>query len=443
MTRDELVALLRERDALSAAAGLTMTDAVRVTRAGDPGDWLTDGDDERLVEEHRRAHREGRPSVATVTYGEGIDAQVTADRMLALAALATETGMLRAVCPVPAPGVRTPGSWGVEDLTVVAAARRVFDPSVRIRPSWERLGAQTCGVTLAFGADELMVPADERSDVAALAASVGRAVAGALTPPLRVGRIVALNMYPIYHHLEQTADPGLSFTDGLPAALNAAVLSGDLDVSAMSSIEYARNADRLELLPVASISAAGAVDSIQVFSRVPFDQIRSVAVTPHSATSVALLRILVGQAVTFTQLVTPASDALEESDAVLLIADEALHGLRDGLAPIHTDLGERWRDLTGLPMVFALWAARRDVASPEHLERLASLLRDARASFVADPDTVVAAAARRFPFPPDYIRGYFSRLGYAFGPDERAGLRRFLELARAAGELDSVPAFVA
>ncbi len=253
-----------------------------------------------------------------------------------------------------------------------------------------------------------------------------------------MGRIVALNMYPIYHHLEQTPDPGLVFTDGLPAALNAAVLNGDLDVSAMSSIEYARNADQLELLPVASISAAGAVDSIQVFSRVPFDEIRSVAVTPHSATSVALLRILVGPNVAFTPLIAPASQALTAHDAVLLIADEALHGLRDGLAPVHTDLGERWRDLTGLPMVFAVWAARHDVASREQLTHLTALLHEAQVRFAADPEVIVAAASERFPFPSDYIRGYFTRLGYGFGEAERAGLCRFFDLARDAGELPRV-----
>ncbi len=264
-----------------------------------------------------------------------------------------------------------------------------------------------------------------------------------MSTPLRVGRIVALNMYPIYHHLEQTHDPGLTFTDGLPAALNAALLDGDLDVSAMSSIEYARNADHLELLPVASISAAGAVDSIQVFSRIPFEQIRSVAVTPHSATSVALLRILVGPEVRFAPLPGPPADAFDAFDAVLLIADEALHGLGDGLAPVHTDLGERWRNLTGLPMVFAVWAARRDGPSHTQVANLTSLLRDAQTRFADDPDTVVAAAAERFPFPPDYIRGYFSRLSYAFGADEQAGLRRFLELAHDAGELTKVPGLAA
>jgi 2-iminoacetate synthase ThiH len=176
MTRDALVELLRDRDALAAATGVTLADMVTISRTGDPETWLIDTGDEGSVDAHRAAHAQGRPSIATIRYGEGVNADVTADRMLALAALAAETGLLRAVCPVPAVGVTTPGSWGVEDLTVVAAARRVFDLSVRVRPSWERLGAQTCGVTLAFGADELVVPADERTDVVALATAVGRKV---------------------------------------------------------------------------------------------------------------------------------------------------------------------------------------------------------------------------------------------------------------------------
>lgn len=177
MTRDELVELLRGRDALSAAVGLTLADTVTVTHEADPGEWLVDGDDEGSLADHRAAHTAGRASVATVRYGEDVPAEATADRLLDLAALSAQTGLLRAVCPIPAEGVRTPGSWGVEDLTAVAAARRLFDPSVRIRPSWTRLGAQTCGVTLAFGADELVVPAGDPTDVSALAVAVGRQVA--------------------------------------------------------------------------------------------------------------------------------------------------------------------------------------------------------------------------------------------------------------------------
>lgn len=262
---------------------------------------------------------------------------------------------------------------------------------------------------------------------------------------LRVGRISLLNMYPIYHGLERTADPMLSFTDGVPTALNRALLHGELDVSAMSSIAYARHAGELVLLPVASITADGAVDSIQLFSRVPFAEVRSVAVTPHSATSVALLRVLMGPGAPFGALDAPPEDALRRVDGVLLIGDEALAGVRSGLGAHRTDLGALWRERTGRPMVFAVWAARADAARDraDAVAGLADVLRDARASYLADPEAVVAAAAARFPFPADFIRAYFRRLRYDFGPAERDGLRTFLRLARECGELAAVPRLAA
>lgn len=174
MTREEMQDMLRERDAIAIASGLVAPEEITYTRSEPPADWLIDGDAEQPVAAHRAAHAEGRPSEAAVLYGEGVPPEHTAERLLALAALARETGLLRAVCPVPAAGVRTPGSWGVEDLTVIAAARRALDPSVRVRPSWTRLGAQTCAVALAFGADDLVVPAGDSTDVVMLAQSAGR-----------------------------------------------------------------------------------------------------------------------------------------------------------------------------------------------------------------------------------------------------------------------------
>ena len=267
----------------------------------------------------------------------------------------------------------------------------------------------------------------------------------AASAPLRVGRIVALNMYPVYHQLERADIPGVTFTDGLPTALNQAVLDGSLDVSAMSSIAFARNAHRLRLLPIGSVTASGAVDSIRVFSRVPFDQITSVAVTPHSATSVALLRILVGPDVTFSPLTVDPADALSEVDGVLLIADEALHAFRDPFAPHSTDLGELWRARTGLPMVFAVWAVRREVVEThaDAIEAVSHVIRNAPDEHAKDSEAVVRAAAERFDFPVPFIRRYFTRLSYGFGPTERKGLTRYLELAQSANELLTVPALAA
>ena len=260
-----------------------------------------------------------------------------------------------------------------------------------------------------------------------------------MSAPLRVGRIAALNMYPIYHGLER-AQHGIEFLDGPPTTLNNALLAGELDVSAVSSIAYARNSDLLTLLPVSSVTARGAVDSIQLFSNVPFDEVETIAVTPDSATSVTLLRLLLGpDRPPFELLTTDPRTALRSHDGVLLIGDEALFGLRERLGFFHTDLAERWHALTGQPMVFAVWAARAEVARdrPHELSALAELIQGARTGYSAEPAAVVEAASRRFRFTPEFVRDYLARLHYDFGPDEREGLARFLEAAAGAGLLRS------
>ena len=179
VTRDRLEALLRAGDPLAAARAAGVQVGARVAVGSDAGraGWLVDGDAERPVEEHRAAHAAGVPSEATVAYGAGHDPAAIAARIDALAALARETGLLRAVAPVPAEGgAARPGSWGVEDLTVVAVCRLALPEGVGIRPDWVRLGPAACQVAVAFGASEWLIPDGDGTDPAALAAGVGASV---------------------------------------------------------------------------------------------------------------------------------------------------------------------------------------------------------------------------------------------------------------------------
>lgn len=173
-----LEALLRAADPLAAAraAGVGGEATVTVLRAPEPG-AMVDGDDERPVDEHRAAHAEGRPSEAAVAYGAGHPPERIARRIADLAALARETGLLRAVCPVPAEGTdQRPGSWGVEDLTVIAACRAAMPDEVAVRPHWRRLGPAACQIAVAFGASQWLVPEDDATDVERLADAVGAGV---------------------------------------------------------------------------------------------------------------------------------------------------------------------------------------------------------------------------------------------------------------------------
>jgi chorismate dehydratase len=241
---------------------------------------------------------------------------------------------------------------------------------------------------------------------------------------IRLGRISYVNMAPVFYRLE--AD--VAEIAGVPTELNRLLLAEELDVAPIPSIEYARNADRLRILPRLCVSSEGAVDSIQLVSRTPLEHVRSVAVTPESATSVVLTRVLLPQAEQ-----VPLRD---EADATLLIGDAALRSAFEDPTP-HYDLGRLWLERTGLPMVFAVWAAPEPLpAGLEELEEaLVASVRRAR----AEPERLAFEASERYGYPAGFLARYFEKLRYSFGPRERAGLVTFLKLARDAGELERVP----
>jgi chorismate dehydratase len=241
---------------------------------------------------------------------------------------------------------------------------------------------------------------------------------------IRLGRISYVNMAPLFHGLEAEVEE----VAGVPTDLSRMLLEGDLDIAPIPSIEYARNADRLRILPRLCVSSEGAIDSIQLITRLSFGQVRSVAVTPESATSVVLVRVLL-----------PKAEILPlgiEADATLLIGDAALRSAFEDPTP-HFDLGRLWLERTGLPMVFAVWAAPEPVAEGlldlEHA--LVASVRLAR----SEPERLAQQASETYGYPPGFLARYFEKLRYSFGPRERAGLYTFLEMARDVGELAHVP----
>jgi chorismate dehydratase len=241
---------------------------------------------------------------------------------------------------------------------------------------------------------------------------------------IRLGRISYVNMAPVFHRL----DAEIEEVQGVPTDLNGRLLAGEIDLAPISSIEYARNADRLRLLPGLCVGSEGAVDSIQLVTRLPLQRVRTVAVTPESATSVVLTKVLL-----------PGADHVplgEEADATLLIGDAALKSAFEDPTP-HWDLGRLWLERTGLPMVFAVWAAREPVV--DGLAGVEAALVESVRRARAEPELLAFEASDRYGYPAGFLARYFEKLRYSFGPRERAGLYTFLEMARDVGELEHVP----
>jgi chorismate dehydratase len=241
---------------------------------------------------------------------------------------------------------------------------------------------------------------------------------------VRLGRISYVNMAPIFYRLEAEVEEVV----GVPTELARALLDGEVDVAPIPSIEYARHADRLRLLPRLCVSSEGAVDSIQLVSQRPLEQLRRVAVTPESATSAVLARVLLPEAAQ-----VPLG---HEADGSLLIGDAALRSAFEDPTP-HYDLGRLWLERTGLPMVFAVWACADP--PPEGVGELEDALVASVRLARAEPELLAREASERYGYPAGFLARYFEKLRYRFGPRERTGLYTFLDLARDAGELERVP----
>lgn len=267
----------------------------------------------------------------------------------------------------------------------------------------------------------------------------------------RVGYIDYLNSLPVYHALETGAVPtpeDVSLVKAPPTTLNAKLMAGELDVSPISSIEYARHAEDLVLLPDLSINSTGFVHSVCLFYRNGLDSVRggTVCVTGESATSDVLLRILLAKrlGIDATRVKSPDADIEDVGgryQGVLLIGDSAMKGALAYPNLGRVDLGEEWTRWTGNPMVFAVWAARKEFAHrhPERLRAAHEWLLAGKAWGRAHRAEIVEVARKRVFLSRAYMERYFRDLNYDLDAPKLAGLRRYYELAHELGEVPRVP----
>jgi chorismate dehydratase len=180
--------------------------------------------------------------------------------------------------------------------------------------------------------------------------------------PLRISAISYLNTAPLmwdFEHANAGRDFDISYT--LPSACARALQAGTADIGIIPAAAYLQ-VPGLMVLPGVAIASRQPVRSILLVSRVPVDQIRTVALDTSSMTSVALTKILfekwLGGGRTFTSMAPNLEEMLAQHDAALVIGDPALQ--IDRSRYLTRDLAEEWIRHTGKPFVFAFWAVRQD-----------------------------------------------------------------------------------
>ena len=187
----------------------------------------------------------------------------------------------------------------------------------------------------------------------------------------RIGHINFLNVLPLNYFYSTQGVNFFSLTMGVPSFVNAQMKRGLLDVSLMSSIEYARQSSNLVMLPKICIRAEGDVTSILLLSRKPIEQLdgERVAITSKSATAHCLLKIILAESYNLKPNYVVENLSVEkpipdDSTAALFIGDEALYlHLHRRADFLYYDLGAEWQKLTGKQMIYAVWAARKNFDS--------------------------------------------------------------------------------
>jgi chorismate dehydratase len=275
---------------------------------------------------------------------------------------------------------------------------------------------------------------------------------------VRIGRIPYINCYPVYGAVDRgLVSLGGTLVNGVPSQLNRLMAAGQLDVSVVSAVEYARAATRYLLLPDLAITSDGPVRSVLLFSRRPAEELDGgkVLLSRSSMTSVALLRLLFRNvwrvaphhAAGDAELSDVASFHDEPHDARLVIGDAALvlgAALRtrhDALAAAPAvpyryvyDLGEEWKRWTGLPFVFAVWVAQRDTSVRAALNVHARLI-ESRNWGMEHLDELAGQAAAATGVARHVCVEYFSGLDYRLAYAHLAGLTDFFRRLEAAGEV--------
>ncbi len=278
---------------------------------------------------------------------------------------------------------------------------------------------------------------------------------------LRIGRIPYINCFPVYGAIDRGIVPlNGSLITGIPTVLNRLMAKGELDVSVVSAVEYARDAKRYLLLPELGITSDGPVRSVMLFSKRPPSELggRKVIVSRSSMTSVALLELLfenvwrcrpefvLGDA----ELADVDRFEDEPHEARLVIGDAALKlfdqanrgGAWADRYPYREDLGHAWKSWTGLPFVFAVWVAQRQAPVHDALSAHASLIAS-RDWGLAHIDQLSAQAALATGVSRDVCAVYFSGLDYRLSYPHLAGLTEFFRRLVLAGRVpDGTLAFL-
>ena len=249
---------------------------------------------------------------------------------------------------------------------------------------------------------------------------------------IRVGHIDFINTIPF--DLEGPDDQAYKKIKGPPTWINQMLLDGEVDIAVISVAFFLKHRNDLLRIGNLGIVSDGPVMSVMLFSSRDLSKCSAngglkLYETTESATSVILNRLILRQAYGVDPVIIPT---ISDAEAVLLIGNTALLERQKGRWDYQYDLGEEWKNLTGLPMVFAVLATRKNVFENRRKELLEflELLKKYYRKSMKDLDPVVARAKETVPLDDELLYSYYHGLRYVIDEKEEQSMALFEKLTK-------------
>lgn len=256
---------------------------------------------------------------------------------------------------------------------------------------------------------------------------------------IRLGKIAFANCDFPYYALEhgRIEAQDIKITEGHPVELARQLFNGELDISPISSIMYAKRKDLL-ILPRLSITSNDFTKSVLICSNGKMDlsglEGKTLCIPETTASSATLIKIILQQMgvnVKFRQCQgNDIGGMLKEGDAALLIGDSALHAI--GKHRIIADLGNEWKKMTGKKMVYAIWVVREDFAreNPDKVRYTLDALLRSKDYAYEHVNEIANFIGREKKIDCEFMQEYLHTLNYDFDTESVESLLLYFKYAK-------------
>jgi chorismate dehydratase len=239
---------------------------------------------------------------------------------------------------------------------------------------------------------------------------------------IKIGIVNYLNTKPLLYGIQHSpVSEQIILIEDYPANIARLLMEGSIDAG-LVPVAVIPHLNEYHIITDYCIGANGPVASVALFSQVPVENVQKVLLDYQSRTSVALAKILLKEYWKITPQITDTKSdyrsLIKGTTAGIVIGDRALEQRK--VSEYVYDLGEAWKDFTGLPFVFAAWISNKPLR-----EDFITAFNEANKMGVEHIEQVVAEN----PYPVFDLHQYYTRyISYELNAEKRKGLERFLQL---------------